>query len=310
MDSPTSGGTQGQDALTTLAQHGKTFYWASLFLGRARAITAARLYRCCRILDDIADNQESSVDQKRARLERIRQSISDPTSTSQDNLVMEWQYLIQEHGVDVRAVEALIDGLIQDTEPVLLTEQSALEQYCYRVAATVGIMMCPVLGVTSRPALAHAIDLGLAMQLTNVCRDVLEDAQMGRRYLPLTIPPADLVDPSQCDRETVSQAIEKQLNRAEELYQSGIQGLSYLPRGSRVSIYLAAILYRAIGRQLQTTQIQWWRGRTVISMARKCLLTLQSIPFLITLVFRSAPTTACHQVDLHRHIRDLPHANT
>ena len=310
MDSPTSGGTQGQDALNTLAQHGKTFYWASLFLGRARAITAARLYRCCRILDDIADNQESSVDQKRARLERIRQSISDPTSTSQDNLVMEWQYLIQEHGVDVRAVEALIDGLIQDTEPVLLTEQRALEQYCYRVAATVGIMMCPVLGVTSRPALAHAIDLGLAMQLTNVCRDVLEDAQMGRRYLPLTIPPADLVDPSECDRETVSQSIEKQLNRAEELYQSGIQGLSYLPRGSRISIYLAAILYRAIGRQLQTTQIQWWRGRTVISMARKCLLTLQSIPFLITLVFRSAPTTACHQVDLHRHIRDLPHANS
>ena len=310
MDSPTSGGTQGQDALTTLAQHGKTFYWASLFLGRARAITAARLYRCCRILDDIADNQESSVDQKRARLERIRQSISDPTSTSQDNLVMEWQYLIQEHGVDVRAVEALIDGLIQDTEPVLLTEQRALEQYCYRVAATVGIMMCPVLGVTSRPALAHAIDLGLAMQLTNVCRDVLEDAQMGRRYLPLTIPPADLVDPSQCDRKTVSQSIEKQLNRAEELYQSGIQGLSYLPRGSRISIYLAAILYRAIGRQLQTTQIQWWRGRTVISMARKCLLTLQSIPFLITLVFRSAPTTACHQVDLHRHIHDLPHANS
>ncbi|MDP4597550.1 MAG: phytoene/squalene synthase family protein [Pseudomonadales bacterium] len=309
MDSPQSRTSQPTDALATLAANGKTFYWASLFLGRTRAVAAARLYQCCRILDDIADDTESSAALKRSRLEHIKHSITVSHQPSQDALITEWQHLISEYGVDGRAVEALIDGLIEDTEPVLLMEQRNLERYCYRVAGTVGLMMCPLLGVTSRQALAHAIDLGMAMQLTNVCRDVLEDAHMGRRYLPVGIAPASLADPGEAERAAVAKEIDRQLHHAERLYQSGIQGLSYLPRGSRISIYLAAALYRAIGRKLQNTQIQWWRGRTVIPLTTKCLLSLKSVPSLIALVLRPAPIVALHQADLHKHIGDLPHAD-
>ena len=297
-------------AMASLSANGKTFYWASFFLGKDKAALAALLYSGCRQLDDIADNNSRDKEAIRRALTTIQLEISQTDTADIHSVSALFRHLIDAHGVDTAAVMSLIDGMIQDTALVELTDQQALDRYCYRVAGTVGIMMCSVLGVRDVEALPFAIDLGIAMQLTNISRDVLEDAGIGRRYLPVDIPVESLAGASVDTREQVASVIDLQLERAERFYGSGIAGLTYLPRGSRIAIYLAAILYRAIGRQLRQHGCQWWRGRTVISTQQKLLMTLSALPVLCSLPFRARPTPdKAHDRRLHVHLDGMPYAD-
>jgi phytoene synthase len=297
-------------AMASLSANGKTFYWASFFLGKDKAALAALLYSGCRQLDDIADNNSRDKEAIRRALTTIQLEISQTDTADIHSVSALFRHLIDAHGVDTAAVMSLIDGMIQDTALVELTDQQALDRYCYRVAGTVGIMMCSVLGVRDVEALPFAIDLGIAMQLTNISRDVLEDAGIGRRYLPVDIPVESLAGASVDTREQVASVIDLQLERAERFYESGIAGLTYLPRGSRIAIYLAAILYRAIGRQLRQHGCQWWRGRTVITTQQKLLMTLSALPVLCLLPFKARPTPdKAHDRRLHVHLDGMPYAD-
>jgi phytoene synthase len=297
-------------AMASLSANGKTFYWASFFLGKDKAALAALLYSGCRQLDDIADNNSRDKEAIRRTLTTIQLEISQANTADIHSVSALFRHLIGAHGVDTAAVMSLIDGMIQDTSRVELSDQQALDRYCYRVAGTVGIMMCSVLGVRDVEALPFAIDLGIAMQLTNISRDVLEDAVIGRRYLPVDIPVESLAGASVETRDQVARVIDLQLERAERFYESGIAGLTYLPRGSRIAIYLAAILYRAIGRQLRQHGCQWWRGRTVISTQQKLLMTLSALPVLCSLPFKAAPTPdKAHDRRLHVHLAGMPYAD-
>jgi len=297
-------------AMASLSANGKTFYWASFFLGKDKAALAALLYSGCRQLDDIADDNSRDKEAIRRALTTIQLEISQTDTADIHSVSALFRHLIDAHGVDTAAVMSLIDGMIQDTALVELTDQQALDRYCYRVAGTVGIMMCSVLGVRDVEALPFAIDLGIAMQLTNISRDVLEDAGIGRRYLPVDIPVESLAGASVDTREQVANVIDLQLERAERFYESGIAGLTYLPRGSRIAIYLAAILYRAIGRQLRQHGCQWWRGRTVISTQQKLLMTLSALPVLCLLPFKARPTPdKAHDRRLHVHLDGMPYAD-
>lgn len=303
--------TLKQQAMVSLSANGKTFYWASFFLGKEKAALAALLYSGCRQLDDIADNNSRDKDAIRRTLTTIQREILQAEMTDIHSASALFRYLIDAHGLDAAAVSSLLDGMIQDTRPVLFTDQQALDSYCYRVAGTVGIMMCAVLGVRDTRALPFAIDLGIAMQLTNISRDVLEDARAGRRYLPLDIAVESIAQASVDIRDQVRPEIHVQLERAEFFYQSGIAGLIYLPRGSRIAIYLAAILYRAIGRRLRQNACNWWQGRTVISSLQKLLMTLRALPDLWVLLFKAKPEPAAkHDAMLHIHLAGLPHADT
>ncbi len=297
-------------AMASLSANGKTFYWASFFLGKDKAALAALLYSGCRQLDDIADDNSRDKEAIRRALTTIQLEISQTDTADIHSVSALFRHLIDAHGVDTAAVMSLIDGMIQDTALVELTDQQALDRYCYRVAGTVGIMMCSVLGVRDVEALPFAIDLGIAMQLTNISRDVLEDAGIGRRYLPVDIPVESLAGASVDTREQVARVIDLQLERAERFYESGIAGLTYLPRGSRIAIYLAAILYRAIGRQLRQHGCQWWRGRTVITTQQKLLMTLSALPVLCLLPFKARPTPdKAHDRRLHVHLDGMPYAD-
>ena len=297
-------------AMASLSANGKTFYWASFFLGKDKAALAALLYSGCRQLDDIADDNSRDKEAIRRALTTIQLEISQTDTADIHSVSALFRHLIDAHGVDTAAVMSLIDGMIQDTALVELTDQQALDRYCYRVAGTVGIMMCSVLGVRDVEALPFAIDLGIAMQLTNISRDVLEDAGIGRRYLPVDIPVESLAGASVDTREQVANVIDLQLERAERFYESGIAGLTYLPRGSRIAIYLAAILYRAIGRQLRQHGCQWWQGRTVISTQQKLLMTLSALPVLCLLPFKARPTPdKAHDRRLHVHLDGMPYAD-
>lgn len=297
-------------AMASLSANGKTFYWASFFLGKDKAALAALLYSGCRQLDDIADNNSRDKEAIRRALTTIQLEISQTDTADIHSVSALFRHLIDAHGVDTAAVMSLIDGMIQDTALVELTDQQALDRYCYRVAGTVGIMMCSVLEVRDVEALPFAIDLGIAMQLTNISRDVLEDAGIGRRYLPVDIPVESLARASVDTREQVARVIDLQLERAERFYESGIAGLTYLPRGSRIAIYLAAILYRAIGRQLRQHGCQWWRGRTVITTQQKLLMTLSALSVLCLLPFKARPTPdKAHDRRLHVHLDGMPYAD-
>jgi phytoene synthase len=303
--------TQKKQAMVSLSANGKTFYWASFFLGKEKAALAALLYSGCRQLDDIADNNSVDKEAIRFTLTTIQRELLQAETADIHSASALFRYLIEAHGLDTAAVNSLLDGMIQDTRPVQFHDQQALDRYCFQVAGTVGIMMCAVLGVRDTKALPFAIDLGIAMQLTNISRDVLEDAGVGRRYLPTDIAVESLASASVDARDQVAQAIELQLQRAELFYESGIAGLTYLPRGSRIAIYLAATLYRAIGRKLRQNTCNWWQGRTVISTQQKLLMTLLALPVLCWLPIKSRSAPGCkHNPLLHTHLAGLPHADT
>ena len=163
-----------------LKTNGKSFYWAGKFLPSAYIDRAAELYKFCRTLDDIADNgKTSSLDYLNSfRFELLKDEGL--KQTKKNNLTYPKFF----NASSKRAAIHLVDGLITDQETVLFQEEEDLIRYSYQVAGTVGIMMCDALECCNENAKSFAIDLGIAMQLTNIARDVLEDAKMGRRYLP------------------------------------------------------------------------------------------------------------------------------
>lgn len=291
------------DHFQTLASQGKTFYWASLFLGKQTARQAASLYALCRHLDDTADDENTSVEHKRCQLQRRKHSLHTGCE--------EWplaKTLIDDTRVPASALDELLNGLIYDTYPVDIRSQKALLHYCYRVAGTVGLMMCPILGVHHHQAYKHAIDLGIAMQLTNICRDVLEDAHMGRRYIPLPLTPAQLIDASDEVKTKVQCEINRLLSLADQYYQSGTDGLAYLPKTNRSAIFFAAHLYRAIGKKLIRQGTCWWQGRVFLSKREKVFKTLRLLPNSLALMTRQKMGIS-HQTKLHHELRGLPYVD-
>lgn len=271
-------------ATAVLAAKGRSFYWASHFLGRLHAQRATRLYRLCRHIDDIADECSSATDASND-LNGIVQSIR--SGSSSDAIIQDGIRLFQECDIDAEIFIELIAGVQSDLLPVNIRNVDALLHYCYQVAGTVGLMMCKVLDTHHKEAFSHAVDLGIAMQLTNICRDVTADAELGRRYLPASLvgelTPDDLLNPSEAMRKTVQSGISNLLAIADTYYSSGEQGLCHLPMGARAGILLAARIYQGIGKELQRRQLCFWGKRVVVSPARKILISASALG---TLAFR------------------------
>ena len=271
-------------ASEVLAQKGRSFHWARRILGKTHAARATRLYALCRYLDDLAD-EATSLTEARTALDHARQAIL--TGESNDPLLQDGLDLIRECGIETAKVLDLIAGITSDLDPVRVANAAELFQYCYRVAGTVGLMMCRVLDVKDPAALMHAADLGIAMQLTNICRDIAEDAAAGRRYLPATlcgeIEPAALILPGESLQTKVCCSVATLLQHAENFYQSGERGLPYLPLRARCSILVAARVYRAIGGQLSVRGGRYWAGRAVVSDWEKAGI---SLGLLVTLPLR------------------------
>ena len=291
----------------SLAQNGKSFHWARRFLGLEVGRDATLLYSFCRILDDMADGD---IQNGPKRLKHIRSGLINATVTG-DLLLPELTNFISKIGISAEIMIALIDGLLQDQQIVSLADERALLRYSYRVAGTVGLMMSKILGCTDPVALCHAVDLGIAMQLTNIARDVLEDASMGRRYLPATwvggMAPTQILAVANCDpspeRDTISTAVTRLLLLAEPYYDSGIMGLVYLPPRAHLAIAVAAQVYRQIGVQIAATGHQWYNGREVTNNQTKLTCSVKA---LRSLPRRLHPYPS-HQTALHGALVGLPY---
>ena len=282
-----------------LSAYGKSFHWARYFLGKEAGLQATQLYAFCRYLDDIADQPDNLGATKLKSIQNIFNNYSYQTGSypEVDNFLL----LKQELNLPVFAVKDLLKGLISDQGTVLLLNENQLIQYSYKVAGTVGLMMAPILGISSKKAIPFAVDLGIAMQLTNISRDVLDDAELGRRYIPgewcddLSAPKiVELAKNGTTeDRLKVSAAIKRTLLLAETYYVSGFKGLAYLPPRNHLAILIAGIIYRLIGRRLLKNGTEWWVGRQVVNSTGKLLHSLYP-PLLMLNRFKRLPVHDSH----------------
>lgn len=292
-----------------LASKGRSFHWARRLLSPIHAARSTRLYGFCRLVDDLADEAQSRDAARRALLaiERCLQS-----GTSNDLLVRDIIALLQECRINPAIPQALIRGVMSDLDGVRIETEDDLLRYCYSVAGTVGLMMSAALGATDPRALQHAIDLGIAMQLTNLCRDVQEDALLGRRYLPASLlgdfEPERLIRPSPKDRPIVKKTLETLLDLADDYYRSGEAGLVFLPEEARSGILVAVRVYQAIGQRLRARSCDYWTARTVVPTGRKALITVSA---LLGWRFRGRLTQPYpfHEVRLHRALSGMAGAH-
>jgi phytoene synthase len=290
------------DPTALLKKHGKSFNFARLFLGSETGIAAARLYGFCRIIDDIADE---SLDKEQAKKQLTDLHHAILQNQTEHPLVGDFLQLCEEYNIDKNNGITLIQGVSEDLHQQALETEQQIVNYAYKVAGVVGLMMAPILG-TKQEGYPFAVDLGIGMQLTNIARDIMEDANMERRYIPgewvdgLSAKQIALAELG--DRQKIQHAIVKLLSLAEEYYQSGLAGLYYLPDGNKRAIAVAAYVYRQIGRELLKQDCQYWRGRVYIQVLQKIVLAVQALWHLRTKKF--AEKAVKHRSELHTYLID------
>jgi phytoene synthase len=251
-----------------LKAHAKSFAWAAVFLPRQKRGPIARLYAFCRYIDDLADDQ---APEKAARdLKNLRAKVSEGS--------FDFSRELEGWGIQREWLLHLIDGALSDTNFEFFGSEDQLDLYCYRVAGVVGLMMCPLLGVHDPKAWQAAVDLGSAMQLTNIARDVEEDAKRARLYLPLPWLAEQGSSPNGVmEGFGVMAPVQRILVKADGLYASGWRGLPYIPWRTRLSIAVALEIYRDIGRSLQQQFYDPFRQRAYVGRFRKIYLSLKAV---------------------------------
>lgn len=249
----------------------KTFRFASYFLPRDCRNDAAVVYSFCRLVDDLADDAPS-MEQATTDLQQVRDELQGRATARP--IVAAYSAVAARTHISPEVAEALIQGVLSDQRVVRVQTDAELLTYCYQVASTVGLMMCGVLGVRDPRALVHAVDLGLAMQLTNICRDVADDARMNRVYLPearlrAAGASSEALVQGVAGREAVARVVRDLLARSEQHYQSADEGMRWIPLRARLAIVIAARTYRAIGVRLLANGADAMAGRTVVPFTGK-----------------------------------------
>ena len=262
-------------ALETLSRHGRTFRLAGTLLPREMLRDAAELYAFCRHVDDLADECRADPhgqDCARAALADLRRAVLAGAAAP---ALAGFRRLVVRHGLDPAIAARLIDTMVGDLGPVRIADETALLRYAYGAAGTVGLLMCRLLGVTAPQASPHALDLGVAMQLTNIARDVAEDARRDRIYLPQSW----LAGAQPTQPQPVFAAVARVLALADLYYESGRRGLAYLPWRPRLAIGAAAAVYREIGRRILHAGPNYLLApRCVVPQRRRLSVLTLSLP--------------------------------
>lgn len=287
-----------------MAKHGRTFRMASRLLGPRDAEAIFDLYAFCRVLDDLIDEQRGPEREHALNTVEfeLRAGLSDRPA------VVSFLRRLEQVDMPLELPLLLLDGLRSDLEPVALGTEEQLLGYAYRVAGTVGLMFCHLVGAARPEALPHAVDLGIGMQLTNIARDVLEDARSGRVYLPRTLLGGPLsaeaiAQPTPEVSARVSKAIRELVALAARYYRSADAGLGFLPFRARMAALSASRAYERIGRELVQQGAAYERGRHVVAPRRRALVAAGA---LAGTGFGSLIRSRPHDSNLHRHLHGLP----
>ena len=275
----------------SIAAGSKSFALASLFFRERMQADAQKLYAWCRHCDDVTDGQTMGGDAPdgamsvatRARLvEELREKTRNAWrgETTGEAAFDGVGVVARRTGLPERYAMHLIDGFALDVEPRIYETREALLAYCYGVAGVVGVMMAIIMGVEKDDAetLYRACDMGLAFQLTNICRDVIDDAKGGRLYLPADYLAREGVEASAeamldvRNREGVWRAACRLLDDADIYYASAREGVRRLPPRAAMAIVAARNIYREIGQQLRGRGPTAWEARIVAPQWKKYML--------------------------------------
>ena len=264
-----------------LSIYAKSFNWAGFFLPKETYLKCSNLYDFCRTLDNIADD-EGTIDVKLRRFLNFKNNFNN--QEFQNPIIKNMWVLMDEYNISTKIVEDLFDGVESDIQSeVKLNSKKELLIYSYRVAGTVGLMMAKILNVNSSNSLKSAIDLGIAMQLTNISRDVIEDSKNKRFYIKHNF-----------------ETIKETLAVADLFYDGSFSSIKDIPLTLRFSILVARRVYRQIGRNIikkQTIQNYNKSGKIFVTKSGKILQTILSLFDLLKLSL----------IKKHNHLRDKEH---
>ena len=258
----------------------KTFFAASLLLPSRVRDPARALYAFCRVADDETDQSADcagAVAGLHQRLDAIYQGR--PGRDLADHALAA---VVHAYDMPRPLLDALLEGFLWDAQGRQYETLSELRAYAARVAGTVGAMMTVLMGVRNEACLARACDLGVAMQLTNIARDVGEDARNGRLYLPRRWLRDAGIDPdawlaSPRFDPVLGSVVERLLAAADELYERADQGIGALPRDCRSSIRAARLVYAEIGHELRRRGLDSVGARAVVGTSRKLSLVMRAL---------------------------------
>jgi 15-cis-phytoene synthase len=258
----------------------RSFFAASFLLPRRTRDPATALYAFCRLADDAIDlggDHQAALADLHARLDRIYAGC--PAAHPVERAFAQ---VVAAQTLPRALPEALLDGFLWDAEGRQYETLAALEDYAARVAGAVGAMMAVIMGVRAPAVLARAADLGVAMQLTNIARDVGEDARQGRLYLPRRWLRETGIDPDAWLAAPVFDAalagvVARLLDAAEAHYRRAETGIAALPRGCRPGIFAARLLYAEIGRAVAANGYDSFSRRAVVPAARKARLLARAL---------------------------------
>ena len=252
-----------------LSIYAKSFNWAGFFLPKKIYQNCSTLYDFCRTLDDIVD-QDLTLDIKIKQFKEFKDIFTNKNFNNK--IIKNMHEVIDDCGISKRIIYDLFDGVESDLKKeVKINSKKELLVYSYRVAGTVGLMMAKILNVKKQNALKAAINLGIAMQLTNIARDVVEDNTRNRRYISSNF-----------------ETIKNTLMTADTFYKSSFSSISDIPISCRFAILVARRVYRQIGNKILTKKnIETYSksGKIYVSNLGKIFQTILSIfDFLVLFV--------------------------
>ncbi len=252
-----------------LKKHAKSFYWASFFLSENIFYKCSSLYNFCRTLDDIVDDNDK-LEAKKENFLKFKKNFED---RSHDNIIIKEMWtIIESENISKKVVMDLFDGVETDLEEkVQINTKKELLVYAYRVAGTVGLMMSKILKVNNKEALKGAIDLGIAMQLTNIARDICEDKERNRQYVKHDFA-----------------SIQDVIKESQTFYDKSFHSISSIPLRSRFSVIVARRVYRKIGDYiLKQKNIENYNkaGKIYIPVYEKIIQTFLSFFDFLKLLF-------------------------
>ncbi len=250
-----------------LSIYAKSFNWAGFFLPKRTYKNCSYLYDFCRVVDNIADD-EDEIEIKKIK---FRKFVSDfKQKNFEDPIIQNMWNIINEFNISLEIIYDLFDGIESDIKQnVKIDTRKDLLIYCYRVAGTVGLMMAKILKVSKKQSLKSAIDLGIAMQLTNISRDVIEDSKKNRSYINGNF-----------------EEINSTIKLADTFYKNSFYSIREIPLSFRLSILVARRIYRKIGYKIlkkKTFENYRKSGKIYVSNFEKVLETILSIYDLIIL---------------------------
>ncbi len=250
-----------------LSIYAKSFNWAGFFLPKKTYKNCSYLYDFCRVVDNIADD-ENEIEIKKIKFQKFVNDFKQ--KNFEDPIIQNMWNIINEFNISLEIIYDLFDGIESDIKQnVKIDTRKDLLIYCYRVAGTVGLMMAKILKVSKKQSLKSAIDLGIAMQLTNISRDVIEDKKKNRSYI---------------DRNF--EEINSTIQLADTFYKNSFYSIREIPLSFRFSILVARRIYRKIGYKIlkkKTFENYSKSGKIYVSNFEKVLETILSIYDLIIL---------------------------